>query len=128
MIPMLRQADATRMDGIAAAVGPQGKVQTTVDLQPGVNTIVIEAFDAKGNRSERHVSVIAGDLLPEADSLTNAGSARMSDSASSRVVRGGSYSDPGERLRSAAREPFGQTQSDATTGIRVVREVAAASH
>jgi formylglycine-generating enzyme required for sulfatase activity len=56
------------------------------------------------------------------------GSARMSDSASSRVVRGGSYSDPGERLRSAAREPFGQTQSDATTGIRVVREVAAASH
>jgi formylglycine-generating enzyme required for sulfatase activity len=56
------------------------------------------------------------------------GSARVSDTESARVVRGGSYSDIDDRLRSAAREPLGRSHRDSMTGIRVVREVTATSH
>jgi len=51
------------------------------------------------------------------------GSARMNESETSRVVRGGSYSDPGSKLRSAAREPLDHSHRDTVTGFRVVREV-----
>jgi len=53
----------------------------------------------------------------------NDGSARMNESEISRVVRGGSYSDPGSKLRSAAREPLDRSHRDTVTGFRVVREV-----
>ncbi|TDJ32965.1 MAG: hypothetical protein E2O53_11090 [Gammaproteobacteria bacterium] len=51
------------------------------------------------------------------------GSARRLEAEDLRLVRGGSYSDPGARLRSAAREPLVQSHRDAMTGFRVVREV-----
>ncbi len=41
-----------------------------------------------------------------------------------RVVRGGSYADGAERLRSAAREALPANSSDLFTGLRVVRELA----
>lgn len=39
------------------------------------------------------------------------------------VVRGGSYADPAERLRSAARTSLGADDADAYTGFRVVRNI-----
>jgi formylglycine-generating enzyme required for sulfatase activity len=51
------------------------------------------------------------------------GSARLLEEESLRTVRGGSYADPGTKLRSAAREPLERAHRDAMTGIRVVREV-----
>jgi len=42
---------------------------------------------------------------------------------SSVVVRGGSYADPAERLRSAAREGIARTHSDAQTGFRILRDL-----
>ncbi len=49
--------------GQEVATGP-GHFQATVSVVPGVNTIVVEAFDARGGRTERHVSVLAGRLSP----------------------------------------------------------------
>lgn len=37
-----------------------GLFQATVPLDPGVNTLVVEAWDQRGARTERHVSVLAG--------------------------------------------------------------------
>ena len=44
-------------------------------------------------------------------------------SASQRVVRGGSYADPGRKLRSAARQPLDASSRDSMTGFRLVRHV-----
>lgn len=41
-----------------------GVFQATVPLDPGVNTLVVEAWDQRGARTERHVSVLAGDRAP----------------------------------------------------------------
>ncbi len=51
------------------------------------------------------------------------GSARSIETESSRVVRGGSYSERARKLRSAAREPLDRSHRDTMTGFRVVREV-----
>jgi formylglycine-generating enzyme required for sulfatase activity len=51
------------------------------------------------------------------------GSARLSEAGTLKVVRGGSYADPGAKLRSAARESLDRSHNDAMTGFRVVREV-----
>jgi len=51
------------------------------------------------------------------------GSARGSDDDPLGVVRGGSYKDPGTKLRSAARESLGRHHRDKVTGFRVVRAV-----
>ena len=42
---------------------------------------------------------------------------------SQRAIRGGSYSDRADRLRSAAREGKGVEYFDARTGFRVVRQL-----
>jgi formylglycine-generating enzyme required for sulfatase activity len=51
------------------------------------------------------------------------GSARTAVSSTSRVVRGGAYSDGARQLRSAARLSLEPTASDRMTGFRVVREL-----
>ena len=50
------------------------------------------------------------------------GSARSGNSGA-HVVRGGSYADRADALRSAAREQLGASGGDAVTGFRVVREI-----
>lgn len=62
---------------------------------------------------------------PDYESAGSDGSARVNDAENSRVVRGGSYSDPGDRLRSAAREALDRSHRDNKTGFRVLREVVA---
>jgi N-acetyl-anhydromuramyl-L-alanine amidase AmpD len=46
---------------VATQAGP---FQTQVPLEPGVNTFSVEAWDTAGGHTERHVSVLAGDLAP----------------------------------------------------------------
>lgn len=60
---------------------------------------------------------------PDYDGAPVDGSVRTLETGGLRVVRGGSYSDQGSRLRSAAREPLERTHRDALTGFRVVREI-----
>jgi len=60
---------------------------------------------------------------PDYDNAPGDGSARGLEMEDLRTVRGGSYSDPGFKLRSAARGPLDRSHRDAMTGIRVVREV-----
>lgn len=43
-----------------------GHFQATVAVEPGVNTLVVEALDLRGGRTERHVSILAGDLADAA--------------------------------------------------------------
>jgi formylglycine-generating enzyme required for sulfatase activity len=50
------------------------------------------------------------------------GSARIDNGHDRKVVRGGSYTDPAAKLRSAAREPLNNSHRDSVTGFRVVRE------
>lgn len=60
---------------------------------------------------------------PNYDNAPVNGSSRTIASEDRRVVRGGSYSDPKSRLRSAAREPLARSHRDALTGFRIVREI-----
>jgi len=60
---------------------------------------------------------------PNYEAAPSDGVARVNAAEDRRVVRGGSYEDPGDRLRSAARDPLQRSQRDAVTGIRIVREV-----
>ncbi len=60
---------------------------------------------------------------PNYDNAPANGSSRMIATEDRRVVRGGSFSDPKSRLRSAAREPLARSHRDALTGFRIVREV-----
>ena len=67
--------------------------------------------------------VADGWYMDYANAPTN-GAARASDAVSSRAVRGGSYADSALPLRSAARLALEAGAQDATTGFRVVRELA----
>lgn len=51
------------------------------------------------------------------------GSARVGDTSSPRVARGGSYSDGSDRVRSASRVRIDADRGDAQTGFRVLREI-----
>ena len=56
------------------------------------------------------------------DAPTN-GAARTSTDDSVKIVRGGSYADGSDALRSAARAPLDATNGDSFTGFRVVRVI-----
>jgi formylglycine-generating enzyme required for sulfatase activity len=64
---------------------------------------------------------------PDYENARLDGSARSHEAEALRVVRGGSFTDPGHKLRSAAREPLDRAHRDTVTGFRVVREVSAAT-
>ncbi len=69
------------VDGLTTPVASDGTVQTTLTVQPGLNTIVVEAWDVHQHRSERHVSVLAGQFGPENVPVAEAGALRLTDSA-----------------------------------------------
>lgn len=72
---------AVQVDGIPATLAADGTFRAEVPLEPGLRTIVVEAADAAGRgRTTRHVSVIAGETLPE-DQLVSAAGARLTDLA-----------------------------------------------
>jgi hypothetical protein len=64
----LSGVESLRIDGRAVAVGRDGSFDHRVALEPGLNTIAIEARDAPGNRSWSVRSVLSGQRL-EADAL-----------------------------------------------------------
>ena len=87
--------------------------------------------DRKINRNPFRLYHMSGNVrewtqdawYPNYDNAPVDGSARELETEDLRTVRGGSYSDAGTKLRSAAREPLERAHRDALTGFRVVREV-----
>lgn len=72
---------AVHVNGLAAPVAKDGTVLATVDLVPGLNTILVEAWDSQNFRSERHVSVLAGQFAPEAEAVAQAAAVRLTEGA-----------------------------------------------
>lgn len=70
-----------RVAGRKVTPDASGAFRAEVDLEPGMNTIAVEAWDAANHRRERFVSVIAGDLAPEADALADAATSRITEAA-----------------------------------------------
>ncbi|RMG14085.1 MAG: hypothetical protein D6731_10805 [Planctomycetota bacterium] len=67
------------VNGVTVPFAPDGTLSTQVSLRPGPNTIVVEAWDAAGRRSERHVTVLAGTLADESTALPSSASLRITD-------------------------------------------------
>lgn len=67
--------------GQGVTPGPDGKATVQIDLRPGLQTIVAEALDSEGNRTERHVSVLAGALTPEGTEVRDGARVRVTDDA-----------------------------------------------
>ena len=72
---------AITVAGLPATVEADGRFQAQVPLQAGLNTIVVEARDRAGGRTERHVSVIAGATAPEDQLVSQAAGVRITDLA-----------------------------------------------
>lgn len=70
-----------RVQGRAVTLAAGGAFSEEVDLAPGMNTIVVEAWDGGGHRRSRFVNVIAGDLAPEGEAVAEAASIRVTDAA-----------------------------------------------
>lgn len=71
---------AVTVNGVPATLQGE-RFQADLTVEPGLQTIVVEARDGSGQAtSSRHVSVIVGDTLPE-DQLVPAAAARLTDLA-----------------------------------------------
>ncbi len=70
-----------RVQGRAVTLAAGGAFSEEVDLTPGMNTIVVEAWDQGGHKRSRFVNVIAGDLAPESEAIAEAASIRVTDAA-----------------------------------------------
>ena len=69
------------VNGQGAQVDAQGMATVEVFLEAGMRTIVVEATDSEGTRSERHVSVWVGDLSKEGALVDEAAAVRLTDEA-----------------------------------------------
>ncbi|MBI4693309.1 MAG: SUMF1/EgtB/PvdO family nonheme iron enzyme [Gammaproteobacteria bacterium] len=96
----------------------------------GPQTMPLAADDRSVNKNRFRLYHMVGNVREWVADAWNAGYVGASEEATARtapesgphVVRGGSYADPAERLRSAARGP-GADEGDAFTGIRLVRDL-----
>jgi hypothetical protein len=70
-----------RVQGRAVTLAAGGAFREEVDLEAGMNTVVVEAWDNANHKRERFVSVVAGDLAPEGDALADVASIRVTDAA-----------------------------------------------
>lgn len=73
------------VDGVEVATGP-GPFQASVPASPGVNTVVVEAWDGRGGRTERHVSVIAGPLRPADQAIAGGAEVALAGAAAPLVA------------------------------------------
>ncbi|MBL4847682.1 MAG: hypothetical protein JKY65_19365, partial [Planctomycetes bacterium] len=67
--------------GQGVVPGPDGKATIQVNLTAGLHTIVAEALDSEGNRTERHVSVLVGALVQEGTEVRDGARVRITDDA-----------------------------------------------
>lgn len=73
---------AVNVDGMKVAYDAStGEYRAQVQLESGINTIVVEAWDDMGRRTERHVSVMAGPFADENQQLSQVSSVRLTDTA-----------------------------------------------
>lgn len=104
----------------AALSSENGPVDAPVPLTDRtINRNPFRLYHMSGNVREWTLDA----WYPNYENSARDGSARLSETVDSRVVRGGSFSDPGSKLRCAAREPLDRSHSDTMTGFRVVREI-----
>ncbi|MGE0707822.1 MAG: hypothetical protein AB7N76_13065 [Planctomycetota bacterium] len=69
------------VNGRGATLDADGKATVKVDLTPGLRTIVVEAADKDGNKTERQVSVLVGQLATEGSEVAEAATVRLGDDA-----------------------------------------------
>lgn len=67
--------------GKGVTPGADGKARLSVDLLPGLHTVVAEAVDSEGNRTERHVSLLVGTLTQEGSEVRQGARVRVTDDA-----------------------------------------------
>ena len=72
---------AVKVAGMTASVDESGRFSADIPLEAGLNTIVVEATDEQGGRTEKHVSVIAGETASEDTLLPGAAAMRITDGA-----------------------------------------------
>jgi len=104
----------------AALSSENGPVETPLPRSDrSINRNPFRLYHMSGNVREWTLDA----WYPQYDGAPRDGSAQDDAKNALKVVRGGSYSDPGSKLRSAAREALDRNHRDAMTGFRVVREV-----
>ena len=72
---------SVKVAGMDARLEAGGAWSCEVPVEPGLFTIVVEATDEMGGRTEKHVSVMAGDSAPETALLGQAAAVRVTDEA-----------------------------------------------
>jgi hypothetical protein len=70
-----------RVAGRKVTPDASGAFREEVDLEPGMNTVAVEAWDTANHKRERFVNVVAGDLAPEADVVADAATSRITEAA-----------------------------------------------
>lgn len=70
-----------RVQGRKVTLDSAGAFREEVDLEVGMNTIEVEAFDRANHRRSRFVNVVAGDLAPEGEALPSVATFRLTDGA-----------------------------------------------
>ncbi|MCO5167404.1 MAG: N-acetylmuramoyl-L-alanine amidase [Planctomycetes bacterium] len=73
------------VNGVDVAAGP-GPFQASAPVEPGVNTLVVEAWDARGGRTERHVSVLGGPLRPADQAIARGAEVALAGAAAPLVA------------------------------------------
>lgn len=70
---------AVKVAGMSATLEVGGAWSADIPVEPGLFTIVVEATDDQGGRTEKHVSVMAGESAPEATRIPSAAAVRVTD-------------------------------------------------
>jgi hypothetical protein len=69
------------IEGHTVTLDADGKGTVEIDLTHGLRTIVAMAYDNDNNRTERHVSVLVGELAQEGSEVAEAATVRLTDAA-----------------------------------------------
>lgn len=73
--------DRIAVAGTSATLASDGSFRADVTVEPGLATVLVEAWDRGGQRTTEHVSVMAGSYAPETQLVSGATTVRISDGA-----------------------------------------------
>ncbi len=75
------------LNGLPAALDASGGFAEVLTLSPGLNVIELEAADRWGNRTRTALSVVAGDFLPDTQTVGDAAAVRLNRPAFDAIER-----------------------------------------
>jgi hypothetical protein len=78
---------AVLVQGLAVPIAAGGSFSTVVQLHQGLNTIVVESWNAAGDRSKRTLSIIEGTFAPEGTPIAGSVVARLDGPALDALAR-----------------------------------------